>query len=427
MSVEIFNSLENERHRKVVEIYSKWIETARSAQILPIGDWFIWLILAGRGYGKTRVGAENVVHYACRNPNSRQAVVATTYGDVRDVCFEGESGIMSILPSSLIKAGRGNGSGYNAHLSRITLWNGAQIKGYSAREPSRLRGPQHHRAWCDEVSSWEKSESFSNLIFGLRLGHDPRCIITTTPKANALTRSIVERKNVLITRGSTFDNVENLAPSFIEEIKDQYEGTRIGRQEMHAELLNDVEGALWTSKNIEEMRVKQNDVPELVRIVVAIDPAVTSHQESSETGIIVAGIDEYNHCYVLEDVSVKGTPQEWAKRAVFAYHDNEADLIVGEVNNGGDMIQTILKTIDNSIPYKKVRASRGKLSRAEPVSALYEQGRIHHVGFFKELEDQMTTYTGASSDKSPDRLDALVWAISTLRLKKSQHINALVL
>ena len=377
--------------------------------------------MAGRGWGKTRTGAMDTVIYAMTHPNSRCAVVAPTLGDIRRVCFGGDSGILSQIPKECLLEGRGQG--YNASAQEVRLWNGSIIQGFGASEPERLRGPQFHRAWCDEIAAWMYPEAFDQLMFGLRLGKDrgtePQCVITTTPKPNDLIRKLVKRSNAVITRGSTFDNAANLAPSALQEMRDKYEGTNLGRQELYAEVLDDIEGALWSYSTIENSRIDNKYLPEFNRVVVAIDPAVTSSEDSDETGIVVVARSQENKYYVLEDASLKASPDGWARKAVQLFNQHNADRIIAEVNNGGDLVERVIRTIDMNVPYSKVHASRGKLVRAEPISALYEQGRVYHAGTFKELEDQMVSFT-PNSRKSPDRMDALVWALTELSSSTGQ-------
>ena len=399
--------------------YIKWLRTARVKQVEPKGDdWGIWLILAGRGWGKTRTGAENIVHYAIRNPDSRVAVVAPTFGDLRRVCFDGDSGINSIIPHSCYLMGEKR-KGYNRSGMEIYLNNGSLIQGFSATEPDRMRGPQYHRAWCDELAAWRYEDAWDQLQFGMRLGDNPQTIITTTPRPTKLVASLLGRDDVVTTRGNTFENEANLAASALRQFRERYEGTRLGRQELYAEVLDDVEGALWTLAMIEETRIKAQ--PELRRIVVSIDPAVTAGENSDETGIIVAGVGQDGRYYILEDLSGRYSADTWAKKAVDAYYSFKADRVIAEVNNGGDLVERLIRTVDTEIPYQAVRASRGKLVRAEPVSALYEQRKVSHVGVFPELEDQMCSYT-ALSRESPDRLDALVWALTDLSKSSGQAV-----
>ena len=379
--------------------------------------WNVWLILAGRGWGKTMTGAADVLIYGLTHPNSQIAVVTPTFGDIRRVAFGGGSGILSLLPKECLMHGRGQG--YNASSAEIKLYNGTKIMGFSATEPDRLRGPQFHRAWCDELASWQYFETYDQLMFGLRLGDNPQCVITTTPKPNALVRRLMDRTNTVITRGSTFENEDNLAPAALEQLREKYANTRLGRQELYAEVLTAVEGALWKPEMIEKNRVEE--APEMTRIVVSIDPAVTAHAESDETGIIVAGRGVDNKYYVLNDLSGRMTVDTWASVAVDAFERFKADRIIAEVNNGGDLVERLIRTVDTSVPYSTVRASRGKLVRAEPISALYEQDKVCHVGSYPELEDQMCSYT-AESRESPDRLDALVWALTDLSKSSGQAV-----
>ena len=302
---------------------------------------------------------------------------------------------------------------YNRSIGEILLTNGSRIKLFSADKPDRFRGPQHHGAWCDELAAYRYEDAWNQLQFGLRLGNHPRVFISTTPRPTKLIRALTSRDDgsVVVTRGSTFDNAANLAASALADLKIRYEGTRLGRQELYGEIIDEVDGALWTLSLIDESRVEQP--PQLVRVVVAIDPATTSGEDSDETGIVVAGITADGHYYVLEDLTCRESPDTWARIAVNAYKKHKADRIIGETNNGGDMIESLLRQVDPTISYRKVTATRGKIIRAEPVASIYEQHRAHHVGAFAKLEDQMCNYT-PDSDFSPDRLDALVWAMTDL-------------
>ena len=348
----------------------------------------------------------DIIQYCLVNPNVICGVIAPTHGDLRKICFQGESGILSVLDKDILAE-----SGYNKSESEITFYNGSKIIGFPAIEPDRLRGVQFHRVWCDELASWRYRETFDNLMMALRLGESPKCIITTTPRPTELIKELAVRSDTKVIKGNTFENMDNLAPSAIKMLKERYEGTRLGRQELYAEILEDVEGALFHSTNIEESRIEVT--PDMQRIVVSCDPAVTNNAQSDETGIIVAGRGVDNHFYILEDKSGVFSPDVWIKRAIELYYKFDADRIVCEVNNGGDLIEKLLRVQDCNVPYSSVRATRGKMLRAEPISALYEQGKVHHVGYFKELEEQMCSYT-PDTVKSPDRLDALVWGISSL-------------
>lgn len=386
---------------------------ARPNQLPPSGDWSVWLILAGRGFGKTMTLSEWVRGQVENGNAGRIALVAPTAADAREVLVEGPAGLLAISPSW-------NRPIYEASKRKLTWPNGAIATTYSADEPERLRGPQHDAAVCDELAAWRYPESYDMLQFGLRQGEHPRCVVATTPKPVKLLKDLLARegKDVVVTRGSTYENRANLAPAFLSTIVRKYEGTRLGRQELLAELLEDVPGALWRRSRIEELRVF--GVPPLQRIVIAIDPAVSSEEDSDETGIIVAGLSANDEAFILEDLSGRYQPLEWARKAISVYRKYSADRIIAEVNNGGEMVEATLRTVDPSIPYKAVHASRGKARRAEPVAALYEQGRVHHVGNYPKLEDQLCEMTVDFDPNmmgySPDRLDAAVWAITELML-----------
>lgn len=370
----------------------------------------MWLALAGRGWGKTRTGAEDVAWFACANAGVRIAIVAPTAADARDTCVEGESGLLAALPKICV------GNGYNRSLGELNLWNGSRFKLFSATEPERLRGPQHHRAWGDEVAAWPDPSAWDQLLFGLRLGENPQVIATTTPKPTPLIRSILKTPEAMVTRGSTFDNADNLPEGTLARLKERYDGTRLGRQELFAELLEDVQGALWTTAMIEPHRVKC--APDLKRIVVAVDPSGTSGKDcGDEIGIVVAGKSHDDRYFVLEDGTCKLSPEGWARRVADLYLKWAADRIVAERNFGGAMVEAVLRNVAKDLPVKLVTASRGKAVRAEPVAALYEQGKVSHVGAFDELEDQMTEMTSAGfvGEGSPDRADALVWALTELQ------------
>jgi phage terminase large subunit-like protein len=405
------------------ELTSGWLVTARPNQLPPDGDWQVWIMLAGRGFGKTRVLSEMANAWALSGVCKRMALVAATAADGRDVMVEGESGILACAPPWCMPE-------YQPTRRRVIWPNGAIATLYSAEEPERLRGPQHDGALCDELGSWRDQATWDMLMFGLRLGTNPRVVIATTPRATRLIRQLVAREGqgVVITRGSTYENRANLAPGFFDSIVSRYEGTRLGRQELHAELLLDVPGALWAVDNIDAGR--REHAPNLVRVVAAIDPAVSSHEGSDETGIIVVGKDgrEQPHAYVIEDLSGRYAPNEWALRAINAYHRHGADRIVAEVNQGGQLVENTIRMVDPNIPFTAVHASRGKYIRAEPVAALYEQGRVHHVGNFPELEDQQTSFVpdiDRGKMGSPDRLDALVWGVTELMVQPEPYSGLL--
>src|SRR6266446_6271167 len=340
---------------------SEWPFWARPNQLTPPGDWRAWLLLAGRGFGKTRTGAEWVRSQVATGKR-RIALVAPTAADARDVMIEGESGLLAISPPL-------DRPIYEPSKRRVTWPNGAIATAYSADEPERLRGPQHDAAWCDELGAWRYPEAYDMLLFGLRLGDDPRLVVTTTPRPIKIIREMIADPTVVVTRGSTYDNRANLAPAFLSQIIRRYEGTRLGRQELDAELLDDVPGALWTRALIEAARPPMKFImPDLIRIVVAIDPAMTSGEDADETGMIVAGKDAQGRGYVLADLSGHYTPTEWARTAIAAYRAHGADRVVAEVNAGGEMVENTLRVIDPNVSYSPVHAMRGKVVRAEPIS-----------------------------------------------------------
>lgn len=408
--IKLFNSMSENEALNILYNWSVW---GRDKQQEPLGDWRTWLVLAGRGFGKTRTGAETIRKYIESNKFGRIALVGATAADVRDVMVEGESGIINISPPWFKPI-------YEPSKRRITWPNGAIATLFSAEEPDRLRGPQVAAAWCDEICAWRYDEdTWDNLMFGLRLGNNPKCIVTSTPKPTKLLKEIIRSTTTALTKGTTYENKSNLAKSFFTEIISKYEGTRIGRQELMAELLEDTVGALWNRKILDDGRVKV--APELKRIIVSVDPAATSKKSSNETGIIVLGLAANQEGYILDDLSVRGTPEEWAKISVEAYNKYRADRIIAESNQGGEMVSYTIKTIDDKVPVKLIHASRGKYTRAEPVSSLYSQNKVHHVGSLGVLEDQLCTWV--QGEESPDRLDALVHGVTELMLNQRPTVG----
>lgn len=383
-----------------------WFDTtAREAQRPPAGEWRIWLILAGRGWGKTRTIVEWGKLMADAMPGSRGAIVSATAADGRDVLAEGPAGFLATT-------GGDDRPLYESSKRRLTWPNGSMATLYSAEEPNRLRGPQHHWAIADEFAAWSAPEALDMLMFGLRLGQDPRVVIATTPRPTKELKALLLQPGLVVTRGRTHENLDNLAPAFREQIIGRYEGTRLGRQELDAELLEDVEGALWQRSQIDADRVRGER--RYRRIVVGVDPK-TSAEADGETGIIVVGMGDDRHAYVLADYSMNGSPEAWAQKVATAYELHDADMVIVEKNQGGDMVSSVLRAANVKLPIKPVIASRGKLTRAEPIAALYEQHRIHHVGVLPGLEDQLCTWV-PGDDHSPDRLDAAVWALTELML-----------
>ncbi|MBL7487104.1 terminase large subunit domain-containing protein [Frankia sp. AgW1.1] len=389
---------------------------ARTAQRAPDGDWLVWLILAGRGWGKSRTGAETLVQRVVDTPTAPDgsptewAIVAETFSDARLVCVEGPAGVRTVLNNRHIDYV------YNRSLWQIRFATGQIIHMLGADDADVGRGLNLSGGWFDEIAKWRYARASwtEGLAPALRIGR-PQVIVTTTPKPSILLKDWMGRDDgsVVVTRGSTFDNAANLSSAALSELRKRYEGTRLGRQELYGEYLDDNPGALWQRANIDEHRRGVTTLPDLVRIVVAVDPAGTANEESDHTGIVVAGRDSDGHFWVLADLTLKASPDGWARAAVEAYHQYKADRIVAETNFGADMVESTIRHVERNVPYTKVTASRGKKIRAEPVSALYEQGRVHHVGGLPDLEDEMISWT-PDADWSPNRVDALVWAISDL-------------
>lgn len=428
-------------------LVTDWDFLARTEQLPPAEQYKFWIYLAGRGSGKTRTGAEwskNLV----RQGYNRGGLIAPTAADVRDVMVEGESGLLAVC-QPWDRDHKGNLMGrpiYEPSKRRVTWENGAMVTLYSADEPERLRGPQHSFLWMDELAAWRRMETFDQAMFGLRLGKSPRVFISTTPKPKPLVKKLYARavnpedKEVVITTGSSERNAMNLAPGVIQELRDMYGSTQLGRQELDGVLLEELEGALWTRSAINKNRAAV--MPTLtdpafyfLRIVVGVDPATTDKEGSDETGIVVAALGSDNHAYVLADYSGKYSPKGWGDKVAWAFNEWQADSVVAEVNQGGDMVKHVLESADDMMPVKMVHASRGKLARAEPVAMKYEQGKVHHVGHavvmadgskndghLDNLEDQMCTWERLSATYSPDRIDALVWAIHDLMIDGAKEI-----
>ena len=415
---EVASILKQLGPKKAAELQHDWGFWARPEQLEPDGNWNIWVALAGRGWGKTRAGAEWVRH-RIRSGDKIVHCVAPTKGDVRRVMVEGDSGLLNVCWEG-DETYRGKHIGYpvwSPTNNSLTWENGAKAVFFSAEDPERLRGPQAYSAWCDELCAWRNAQdTWDMMMFGLRLGRHPKVFVTTTPKTTKLIRNILGDEKTVVSKGSTYDNAANLAGTFLDAVRKTYEGTRLGRQELYAEILDEASGALWNRGLLAKCEIDKDEVPTLNRIVVAIDPAVTANAESDMTGIIVAGVDVNGTAYVLEDHTGRYTPQQWASKAIQLYRDHMADRIVAERNQGGDMVRHTLHTEDETVPVKLVHASRGKMARAEPVSALYEQGKVKHVRGLNDLEDQMVQWEPLGSIGSPDRLDALVWALTDLSL-----------
>lgn len=415
----------------VENVRTDWERRARTEQRIPPGEWFLWVIMAGRGFGKTRTGAESTRERVENRQARRIALIGRTAGDVREVMVEGPSGILSVFPAH-------DRPKYEPSKRRITFGGtkgrGAVASTYSADEPDLLRGPEHDWVWGDEYASWAHiDDATDNMILGLRYGQDPRGVLTTTPRPRKRVREMVNDPHNVVTRGSTYRNLRNLAAPFADYIKRRFEGRRVGQQELLGILLDTVEGAIWESEWFERdgFRVPLlGNVPDLDRIVIGFDPATTSGEDADETGIVVAGVayDEtlgMDRGYVLHSEALHERPTTCMKRAVRLWHDYKADRIIFEANNGGDYLPDLLAQVDSRVPSDTVYATRGKRTRAEPVAGLYEpsaaapRGRVHHVGDHTShvlLEEQMRSWTGEPGEESPDVLDACVWALTYLMI-----------
>lgn len=392
-------------HNELRFLAHDWRFWARPSQWPPDGAWTTWLILGGRGAGKTRAGAEWIAQQVRDTRAGRIALLGESYADAREVMVEGPSGLRSIGPDHLRPR-------YEATRRRLVWSNGAVANLFSASDPEALRGPQFDAAWSDEAGKWPDAEAaWSMLQFGLRLGTRPRQVVTSTPRAVPLIKNLLADETVAVTRATTYDNRANLADAFFSAVIKTYEGTRLGRQELNGELLEDDPDALWTRTLIEKSR--RTSAPDLLRVVVGVDPPATSGDGADECGIVVAGLGSDERFYVLADHSrARAKPAAWATRVAEAYKSFDADRVIAEVNQGGEMVVSVLHQVAPSLPVRQVRATRGKRVRAEPVAALYEQGRVSHMALMPELEDQMCNFAGHG--KSPDRLDALVWALTDL-------------
>lgn len=402
------NLPQDERHAEIMTwseqeadlFLHEWRIWAREDQIIEPGDWRVWLILAGRGWGKTRTGAEwvreQVKSYSLVN------LIGATADDARDIMIQGESGILAICPDR-------ERPRYIVSQRKLEWPNGAESLIFTADEPERLRGKQHTKLWADEVGAWRYPEAYDQAMFGLRLGNNPQAVVTTTPRPTPLIRDLSKHPKTVIRRGTTYDNRENLAEAFFDDIIRKYEGTRLGRQELNAELLDDTPGALWTRDLITLNRAPGD----LARVVVAVDPSGGDDPENDEVGLVAAGRGKDQRGYVLRDHSGRYSPDGWARRTVALFDELKADRVVAEANFGGQMVESTLRTVRRDLPIVMVHASRGKAIRAEPIAALYEQRKVDHTDVFPQLEDELCTWTPLDK-RSPNRLDALVWAMSDL-------------
>lgn len=421
---KLYGSLTKDQRLILLYLWRAW---ARPEQVSPAWDWFTWMYLAGRGSGKTRSGAE-WVRDQVENGVKRIALIAATAADYRDTMIEGESGILAISPPWFAPT-------WEPSKRRLTWPNGAKAYCFSAEKPDRLRGPQFEKAWGDEIASWTRmEETYDNLMFGLRLGRLPQLMLTTTPRPLKLLKEILANEKTAKSLGSTYDNIRNLSPRFFDYVLKKYEGTRLGRQEIYAEILDDNPNAIFNRADFDQHRITSDQLPDLDSVVIPVDPAATSGESSSDTGIIPVGkkmISGLEHFYILADHTCHLSPDGWGREVLKAYNLHQADTVVGEVNNGGEMVEHVVKTcsvevlgddletlveIDGrSVPFKAVRASRGKTTRAEPIGALAEQGRIHIVGKLPKLEDECCEWE--PGEPSPDRMDSMVWGVTHLMSK----------
>lgn len=402
--IKLLNSLTQEDAEELLYDWKVW---ARPKQLEPSGNWLTWMILTGRGWGKTRTGAEWVIGKARKNAK-HIALIGKTKADVRDTMIElGPASIMKISHPKFRPE-------YEPSKRRLTWPNDCIATIYSGDEPDQVRGPSHDFSWIDELAKFQYPDDiWSNLMFGLREGEDMRILVTTTPRPIKIIKNLVKDLDTITITGNTYENKDNLPEKYFDKVIAPYVGTRLGQQEIEGKILEDNPNALWNRKMIDDNRVNKH--PTLIRIVIGVDPEASDTETSAETGIIAAGIDNNGHGYILADSTIKGSPDQWGNEAVTAYYKNRADRIIGEINQGGDMVEYVIRSVDENVSYKSVRATKGKYIRAEPVSALYEQGKIHHVGNFSDLEDQLCEWV--PGEKSPDRMDALVWAITELMLE----------
>ena len=405
------------------ELYYDWLAWSRLDQQPPEGDWVYWLILAGRGAGKTRAGAETIRIWVRDYPIVN--LIGATRHDAREIMVTGESGVLAICPDD-------ERPHYARASDRLEWPNGAVSQIFSAEEPDRLRGKQHMKLWLDELAAWRDPDAFDQAVLGLRLGDRPQAVITTTPRPTKLIRQLASDKHAIVTRGTTFENARFLAKAFLERIAARFEGRAIGRQELYAEIVEDAPGALWTRALIERQRLPSDrPAEEYAEIVVGVDPPARSGAKADECGMVVVGRTAGGIIHVLADLTTQGeTPGEWSARVVAAYRRFAANRVVAEINNGGEMVAEVLRQNDPNLPVRNVTATRGKFLRAEPVAAAYERGLVFHLGVFTKLEDQLCTLTpdfdSRAAGYSPDRADALVWAVADLISPPSSQARTLL-
>ncbi len=399
---------------QTVAASTDWFLQARREQMPPDWDWTVWLMMAGRGFGKNWGGSHWLINSHIAGEAKNSGIVAATASDLRRYCLEGPSGILSLAPPWFRPD-------YQPSKSKLVWPDKAETLLFTSEKPDRLRGPNLDKVLCDELAAWKYlDETWQMLQLCLRHGDMPQAVVTTTPRPKLVLRELLKRegKDVAVTRGSTYDNAANLPERFLKEIIEQYKGTRLERQEIYGDLLDEFEGALWSYNILDRTRV--NEHPILHRIGVGVDPAISSEEGSDLTGIVAAGLGPAipggigKHGYVLSDHTLRASPENWARKAITVYHTLQADIIVAEANQGGEMVEATIKAVDDTVNVKLVHASRAKVTRAEPIAAYYEQNRVHHVGTIPELEDQMCLFLPGERKKSPDRVDALVWVLTEL-------------
>ncbi len=405
---------------EVVDASTDWFLQARREQIPPLWDWFVWIIMAGRGFGKNFAGSNWLINEHVSGHAKNSGIIAATSADLRRFCVEGPSGILSQAPDWFRPS-------YKPATSKLVWPDGATTSLFTSEIPDRLRGPNLDKVWCDELAAWRYlDDTWDMLQLCLRYGDKPQCLVTTTPRPKKILRDLLKRVrsedlpdgNVALSFGSTYDNADNLPGRYIEEITSLYKGTRLERQEIYGELLDEFEGSLWSYKLLDECRVSEH--PILTRIGIGVDPAITSNEDSDLTGIVAAGTAANRQGYVIGEHSLRGSPEQWGMKVAALYHDLNADFVVAEQNQGGEMVESTIRAVDSSVNVRLVHASKGKVTRAEPISAMYEQNRIHHVGTFAALEDEMCLFLPGEikqksrGKKSPDRADALVYVLTEL-------------
>ncbi len=398
----------------VTHASTDWFLHARREQIPPLWDWFTWVVMAGRGFGKNWAGSNWLINEHVEGRAKNSAVIAATSSDLRKYCIEGPSGILSLAPPWFRPD-------YQPSKTRLVWPDGTLTLLFTSEKPERLRGPNLDKVWCDELAAWRYlDETWKMLQLCLRFGDAPQCVVTTTPRPKKILRDLLKNErtekntadDIAVTCGSTYDNVANLAPRFVDSIIKQYKGTRLERQEIYGELLDEFEGSLWSLKLLDECRVTEH--PILTRIGVGVDPAITSHEDSDLTGIVSAGTAANGHGYVIGEHSLRASPENWARKVVAVYDDLKADFVVAEKNQGGEMVEAVIHAVDPSVNVRLVHASRAKIVRAEPIAARYEQNKVHHVGTFADLEDELCLFLPGEIKVSPDRADAMVWVLTEL-------------